>query len=51
MAEANKGRKVGEGARFLKVVIECLKCELLRSPCRAQLSRGASGLVREDGPG
>ncbi|BGP43856.1 hypothetical protein JCM10450v2_008055 [Rhodotorula kratochvilovae] len=25
MAEANKGRKVGEGARFLKVVIECLK--------------------------
>ncbi|GAA6048783.1 hypothetical protein JCM3770_003964 [Rhodotorula araucariae] len=25
MAEANKGRKVGEGARFLKVVVECLK--------------------------
>lgn len=27
MAEANKGRRAGEGARFLKVVVECLKCQ------------------------
>lgn len=26
MAEAKKGKKVGEGARFLKVVVEVLKC-------------------------
>lgn len=27
MAEAKKGKKVGEGARFLKVVVEVLKCK------------------------
>lgn len=30
MAEAKKGRKAGEGARFLKVVVEVLKCESAR---------------------
>lgn len=27
MSEATKSRKPGEGARFLKVVVEVLKCE------------------------
>ena len=36
MAEAKKGKKVGEGARFLKVVVEVLKCRFPRSLSRTR---------------
>lgn len=45
MAEAKKGKKVGEGARFLKVVVEVLKCAFFvaarSSRPRADLARSA----------
>lgn len=45
MAEAKKGKKVGEGARFLKVVVEVLKCRFPRFLSRARPVRSLNVLT------